>query len=67
MTAPENSRRSSRAPLAWLAFALATLVLASPLKLAWARSALGWTFPFLLWLAIIVAGALVARAPRDEP
>jgi len=40
-------------PIAWLAFAVATAVLASPLKLAWARASLGWTFPFVLWLGII--------------
>jgi hypothetical protein len=52
--------------MAWLAFAVAALVLASPLKLVWARAALGWTFPFFLWLAVIVVGALVGAAASDR-
>ena len=52
--------------LSWLSFAVAVLVLASPLKLAWARPALGWMFPFLLWGVIIALGAVAARAARDD-
>ncbi len=58
--------RIGRGPLAWVSFAIATLILASPLNLVWARPELGWVFPFVLWAGIIVLGALLARRGRDD-
>ena len=56
-----------RRTLAWVSFGGAILVLVSPLKLAWMRPEHGWLFPFGLWLAILVVGALVSRGPRSAP
>jgi hypothetical protein len=59
-------RRPSRGGVfAWLAFGLAVLVLASPLRLAWALPALGWTFPFFLWLGVIGLGAALGGGDDD--
>jgi len=53
-------RADSRA-LAWLSFGVATLVLASPLKVWWARPAFGWLLPFGLWAAVIGLDAWLSR------
>ncbi len=50
--------------MAWLACGTAVLLLASPLKLLWARASLGWFVPFVLWGVLIVAGAVLARRAR---
>lgn len=50
---------------AWLAFGVGVLVLVTPLRLAWARSVLGWTFPFFLWLGLIVLGAALGYGQDD--
>ncbi len=53
--------------MAWLVFGAALLVLVSPLKLWWARPALGWMAPFILWLVLIVLGVWLNRSrKRDE-
>ncbi|HTE53905.1 MAG TPA: hypothetical protein VK698_23780 [Kofleriaceae bacterium] len=53
--------------LAWLGFGAAVLVLASPLKLLWARPVMGWMAPFLIWLALILLGAWLGRSRgRDD-
>jgi hypothetical protein len=67
---PDQRARSRRPPrgglYAWLAFGVAALVLASPLRLAWARAELGWTFPFFLWLALIGLGVALGRDHEDD-
>jgi hypothetical protein len=64
---PGPSRGGERGRvLAWLTFAVAILVLASPLKLAWARPALGWTFPFVLWLGVIALGIFLGRGDDGD-
>ena len=50
---------------AWLAFGVAVLILASPLRLVWSSSALGWTFPFFLWLALIGLGVALGGRQYD--
>lgn len=61
---PMSSR--SRA-VAWLGFGVAVLVLVSPVKLWWARPAMGWMTPFLLWVALILLGAWIGRGRgRDD-
>jgi hypothetical protein len=53
--------------VAWLGFGVAVLVLVSPVKLWWARPAMGWITPFLLWIALIVLGAWTGgRRGRDD-
>ena len=54
-----------RGRLAWLAFGVAVLVIASPLRLAWARSVMGWTFPFILWLGVIALGVALGVSHDD--
>ena len=41
---------------------LAVLVLASPVRLLWAHTALGWLAPFVLWGAVLLLTAWVGRA-----
>jgi hypothetical protein len=49
-----------------MSFGGAILVLVSPLKLVWMRPEQGWLFPFGLWLAILVVGALLSRPARGD-
>jgi hypothetical protein len=59
------SSRSSA--FAWLGFGAAVLLLVSPLKLWWARPALGWIAPFAIWLLLILLGGWLSRARgRDD-
>jgi len=44
---------------------LAIFIFASPFTLWWGRSEAGWYIPYLLWLVIIVLGAIVARLDRE--
>jgi hypothetical protein len=47
--------------LAWLGFAAAVLVLASPLKAVWTQASLGPFAPFALWLALIALAGWQSR------
>jgi hypothetical protein len=47
--------------VAWLAFGAAIVVLASPVKLLWARTSFGWTGTFGVWLLLIAASAWINR------
>jgi len=51
----------TQAKRAWLGFGAAVVVLASPLKLVWTQSSLGWFGPFALWLALIVLAGWQSR------
>jgi len=49
------------------ALGLGVIVLASPLRELWAQPSLGPAAPFLVWIAVVVAGALLLRAaPRSR-
>lgn len=54
-------RMDTQAKRAWLGFGAAVVVLASPLKLVWTQSSLGWFGPFALWLALIVLAGWQSR------
>lgn len=47
-------------PALWV-FGLAVLVFASRARFLWASGRHGWLWPFGLWAAVIVVGALVNR------
>jgi hypothetical protein len=67
----DQSRHETRArELSLLAFGVAVLLLASPLRLLWARDGTHWAIPFGLWLAVVVLGALAAHwrdRRREDP
>ena len=47
--------------LALLVFFLSLLLIASPLRLLWARDGTHWLVPFGLWLGVVLLGALAAH------
>lgn len=51
--------------LSALALGLALLLLASPLRLLWARDDSPWLLPFGLWAAVIFLGGLASRRRPD--
>lgn len=54
--------------LAVLLGLLIILLFASPLADWWARAGLAWYAPYLIWAAVIILGAALARRRRpDEP
>jgi uncharacterized membrane protein len=58
----KQSRNETRArELSLLAFGVAVLLLASPLRLLWARDGTHWVVPFGLWLGVVLLGALSAH------
>jgi hypothetical protein len=58
-TPPEHRTRTVE-PALWV-FGLACLVLASRARLLWASGQHGWLWPFGLWAAVILLGAVVNR------
>jgi hypothetical protein len=56
---------SGRRAFAWVICGAAVLLLASPLKLVWARAEAGWIAPFVIWAVLIAAGAWLAN-PRGS-
>ena len=65
----KQSRSETRArELSLLAFGIAVLLVASPLRLLWARDGTHWLVPFGLWLGVVLLGALAAhRREKDRP
>jgi hypothetical protein len=57
MQRPSESRSRE---LSLLAFSIAMLLLASPLRLLWARDGTHWLVPFVLWFAVVALAALAA-------
>jgi hypothetical protein len=58
-TPPEHRTRTVE-PALWV-FGLACLVFASRARLLWANGQHGWLWPFGLWAAVILVGAVVNR------
>lgn len=58
-TSPEHRNRVIE-PALWL-FCLALVIFGSRARLLWADGHHGWLWPFALWLAVIVIGAVVNR------
>lgn len=44
-----------------LAFGVATLLFASPLRRLWVDEGLGWTTPFLVWGGVVALTAWASR------
>ena len=57
--------RDLRGSLVIVAAGLLLMAFATPARLLWAASGLGWWAPFLIWAAAIVALGLASRAPDD--
>lgn len=58
-----------RAPAAEISLVLlgfGLLLVASPLRLAWANAARSWLTPFLVWAALVGLAALAARSGRGS-
>jgi hypothetical protein len=58
--------RNSGGSLAVLATGVLLLGFATPARVLWATSGLGWWAPFVLWAVAIAALALAATGPDDE-
>jgi hypothetical protein len=54
-----------RGALAVLAAGVMLLAFATPARVLWAQSGLGWWLPFLVWGAAIAALALAFNGPED--
>ena len=52
--------------LCLLAFGVALLLLATPLRQLWAVEGRPWFTPFLVWLAIIALGAWAGRTRKGH-
>jgi uncharacterized membrane protein len=57
----QNRRETRARELSLLAFGIAVLLVASPLRLLWARDGTHWLVPFGLWLGVVLLGALAAH------
>jgi len=57
--------RDVRGVLAMLATGLLLLTFATPVRVLWAQSGLGWWAPFLIWGLTIVALAAAGRDSDD--
>jgi hypothetical protein len=57
--------RDLRGAFAMLAAGLLLLFFATPARLLWAQSGLGWGAPFLIWGIAILALAAAFRGPDD--
>ncbi len=64
MNGPPPSGRS--VDLCLLAFGIALLLLASPIRQLWAVEGLPWPVPFLVWLAVIGLGAWAGRTRKGH-
>jgi hypothetical protein len=58
-TRPDNRTRIVE-PALWV-FGLAVLIFASRARLLWASGVHSWLWPFGLWAAVILVGAVVNR------
>jgi hypothetical protein len=57
--------RDLRGALVMLAAGLLLLSFATPVRVLWGESGLGWWLPFLVWAVAIVALAAAFRGPDD--
>jgi hypothetical protein len=57
--------RDWRGGLSALAAGLLLLAFATPARLLWSDSGLGWWAPFLIWAVAITALAVASRGPDD--
>ena len=57
--------RDLRGALAMFAAGLLLLSFATPARVLWAESGLGWWLPFLVWGVAVLALALAFRGPDD--
>ncbi len=62
MPRPAESRARE---LGVLAFAVSVLLLASPLRVLWARPDTHWLVPFGLWLGLVLLAGLAVRRRRE--
>jgi hypothetical protein len=60
MPTPADHRKRIVEPALWV-FGLGVLIFASRARLMWAEGTRAWLWPFGLWLALIVIGAVVNR------
>jgi hypothetical protein len=63
MQRPSESRARE---LSLLAFSVAMLLFASPLRLLWSRDGTHWLVPFFLWTSVVALAAFAAER-RDAP
>ncbi len=63
----EPPRSPSRVEASVAAVSLGVLAFASPLRRLWAQPSLGPAAPFVVWIVVVVAAALLFRAAGRTP